>query len=494
MGPYMLAMDCGAEGLFRSKMPAKGLRDMSLEALNERVKMDLSYLAYGGADWVRPLEHAEGHVYDVVIVGGGQSGLGAAFGLLRERVSNLLVIDENPDGLEGPWETYARMVTLRTPKHLTSIDLGIPSLTFRSWWEAQHGAASWDEVDKIPRSQWMAYLRWYRKVLELPVMNEVQLLLVEPGGDGIYRLQVAGHGAPSGALLARKVILATGIQGGGQWHVPPMIADHLPERLYAHTSQPIDFAALRGKRIGILGGGASAFDNANFALSAGAAEAQVFVRRTKLPGVNPIRQMEDSGMIERFHTLADGDKYKVISHFFHYNQPPTNDTFARAAAWPGFKLHLGSPWLEVKAEGEEAVVTTSSGLFRFDYLIISTGLVSDPALRPELRLVESHIARWSDCYTAPEGAGNPLLDAHPYLSPGFALQPRDEKGRQQLHGLFVFNYSALASCGLSASAISGLRNAIPKLVGGVADQLFQDDREQILQAYYDYDEIEFTGQ
>lgn len=257
---------------------------MSLEALNERVNTDLSYLAYGGADWVRPVEHAEGHVYDVVIVGGGQSGLGAAFGLLRERISNLLIIDENRDGLEGPWETYARMVTLRTPKALTSIDLGIPSLTFRSWWEAQHGAEAWSEVDKIPRGQWMEYLRWYRQILKLPVRNEVRLMLVEPGDDGIYRLQVTRAGAQAETLLARKVVLATGIQGGGQWHVPPMIADHLPERLYAHTSRQIDFAALRGKRVGILGGGASAFDNANYALQEGAAEAQVFVRRAKLPG------------------------------------------------------------------------------------------------------------------------------------------------------------------------------------------------------------------
>lgn len=324
---------------------------MSLEALNERVNTDLAYLAYGGADWVRPVEHDEGHVYDVVIVGGGQSGLGAAFGLLRERISNLLIIDENRDGLEGPWETYARMVTLRTPKHLTSIDLGIPSLTFRSWWEAQHGAGAWSEVDKIPRGQWMEYLRWYRQVLKLPVRNEVQLRLVEPGDDGIYRLQVTGAGAQAGTLLARKVVLATGIQGGGQWHVPPMIADHLPEHLYAHTSRQIDFAALRGKRVGILGGGASAFDNANYALQEGAAEAQVFVRRAQLPGVNPIRQMEGSGMIERFHTLADADKYAVISHFFQYNQPPTSDTFRRAAAWPGFRLHLGSPWLKVEASG-----------------------------------------------------------------------------------------------------------------------------------------------
>lgn len=467
---------------------------MSLETLNEQVRTDLSYLAVGGADWVRPLEHPEGHVYDVVIVGGGQSGLGAAFGLLRERVSNILVIDENSEGREGPWETYARMVTLRTPKHLTSIDLGIPSLTFRSWWEAQHGPQGWASLDKIPRGDWMNYLRWYRRVLKLPVINEVKLKLIEPNEDGVYRLHIAGAGAPSGQLLSRKIVLATGIQGGGEWHVPSMVAENLPERLYAHTSEPIDFAALRGKRIAILGGGASAFDNANFALSEGAAEAHVFVRRGQLPSVNPIRQMEGSGMIERFHTLADRDKYAVISHFFKFNQPPTNDTFARAAAWPGFRLHLGSPWLYVADAGDSAIVTTPKGQYSFDFLIVSTGLLSDPGLRPELRLVESHIARWSDRYQAPEDTANPLLDAHPYLSPGFALQSRDEEGSKLLHGLFVFNYSALASCGLSASAISGMKNAIPKLAAGVADQLFSDDREAILHSFYSYNDIEFTGE
>ncbi|MEC0167529.1 FAD/NAD(P)-binding protein [Paenibacillus graminis] len=466
---------------------------MSLEALNERVITDLSYLAYGGADWVRPLTHPEGHVYDVVVVGGGQSGLGAAFGLLRERISNILVIDENSEGAEGPWKTYARMVTLRTPKHLTSVDLGIPSLTFRSWWEAQNGSEGWDAIDKIPRGEWMNYLRWYRRILGLPVINEVQLKLIEPCEEGIHRLHISGAGAPSGQLLARKVVLATGIQGGGEWHVPPMVADYLPKALYAHTSEAIDCNVLRGKRIAVLGGGASAFDNANFLLTEGVAEVHVFVRREQLPNINPIRQMEVSGMIERFHTLPDSDKYAVISHFFKTNQPPTNDTFARAAAWPGFQLHLGSPWLKVEAIGDKAVVTTPKGEFSFDFLVVSTGLLSDPGLRAELRLVDSHIARWSDCYEAPPELANPLLDAHPYLTPGFALQSRDEAGRALVHGLFVFNYSALASCGLSASAISGMKNAVPKLVAGVADQLFTDNREAILNAFFAYDEVEFTG-
>ena len=124
---------------------------MTLQAHETRVAHDLACLGFGGPDWVRPREHREGHVHDVIIVGGGQSGLAAAFGILRERVSNILVLDENAAGREGPWDTYARMITLRTPKHLTSIDFGVPSLTFRAYWEAAHGSESWERIDKIPR-------------------------------------------------------------------------------------------------------------------------------------------------------------------------------------------------------------------------------------------------------------------------------------------------------------------------------------------------------
>jgi cation diffusion facilitator CzcD-associated flavoprotein CzcO len=317
---------------------------IGLAALEADLARQLALIGHGGADWTRARGHAEGHVHDVVIVGGGQSGLSAAFGLLRERVSNILVIDESPEGFEGPWDTYARMITLRTPKELTPIDFGVPALTYRAWWEAQHGVAGWDAVDKIPRGDWMDYLRWYRRVLDLPVRNDTRLTLVEPLGDGLHRLHLEGQ-AP---LLARKVVLATGIQGGGEWHTPDMIRDALPRHLYAHTSQPIDFAAMAGKRIGLLGGGASAFDNANAALGLGVGEVHVFIRRKLLPRINPIRFMERVGFTGRYPALNDAEKYAVMASFLGHNQPPTNDTFGRAAAWPGFSLHLGAPWLSVE--------------------------------------------------------------------------------------------------------------------------------------------------
>lgn len=460
---------------------------MSLAAHEARVAHDLACLGHGAPTWVTPRDG----VYDVVIVGGGQSGLGAAFALQRERVSNILVIDENAAGSEGPWETYARMITLRTPKEIISIDLGIPSLTFRQYWEARHGPEGWAAIDKIPRGEWMAYLRWYRRVLDLPVVNQTRVTSIEPvPGEG-FRLHLAGAGAPAPALRARKVVLATGIQGGGEWHTPDLVKA-LPKARYAHTSEPIDYAAHKGGRIAILGAGASSFDNAQAALGEGVAEAHVFVRRAALPTVNPIRFMEQSGLIGRFAGLDDAAKYRVMASFFARVQPPTNDTFQRAAAWPGFRLHLGAPWLGVAETDDGVAVTTPHGRFLYDFLVLSTGLVTDPALRPELGLVAGDIVRWGERYNAGAMA-NPVIDAHPYLGPGFELQGRSDAGAARLHGLFAFNYSGLISLGLSASALSGLRFALPKLAQAVAGQLFGDDQAAMLDAYEAYAEPEFAG-
>ncbi|PNH04405.1 hypothetical protein TSOC_009437 [Tetrabaena socialis] len=91
-----------------------------LAQLATKVEDSLAKLAYPARPWVKSLPaQAGGHVYDVVIIGGGQCGLAAAFGLMREQVSNILVLDENEAGREGPWMTYARMITLRTNKALT---------------------------------------------------------------------------------------------------------------------------------------------------------------------------------------------------------------------------------------------------------------------------------------------------------------------------------------------------------------------------------------
>ncbi|HEX3983158.1 MAG TPA: NAD(P)/FAD-dependent oxidoreductase, partial [Acidisoma sp.] len=273
---------------------------MSLAELEARVRADLACLDYPASPWVAPQVLGDAPVLDVLIIGAGQGGLATAFGLLREKVTNILVVDQAPRGGEGVWTTFARMLTLRTPKHVSGPDLGIGSLTPRAWYEACFGKDAWDALGKFPREVWQAYLDWYRQVLGLPVRNETGIVALEETGPYLAATTDKGD-----VLLARKIVLATGIAGSGAWLIPDFIEKNLPRNRYAHTSEPIDFARLSGKRVGVLGAGASAFDNAATALEAGAARVQLCVRRPLLPRVNPYRWMEQAGFLGQFAELPD---------------------------------------------------------------------------------------------------------------------------------------------------------------------------------------------
>ncbi|TJW99946.1 NAD(P)/FAD-dependent oxidoreductase, partial [Neisseria gonorrhoeae] len=132
-----------------------------------------------------------------------QSGLATAFALLRSRVSNILVLDKAEAGREGPWLTYARMPTLRSPKDFTGPDLDIPSLTYQSWHEATFGTDSWRELDLIPREYWADYLAWYREVLDLPVRNGCEVVDIAAAADGLLQATVRGKDGET-TIHARK--------------------------------------------------------------------------------------------------------------------------------------------------------------------------------------------------------------------------------------------------------------------------------------------------
>ncbi len=55
--------------------------------------------------------------------------------------------------------------------------------------------------------------------------------------DSAWELPCTGNAG--GRLLARRVVLATGIDGSGAWEVPAMIRDALPAAKYAHTRADI---------------------------------------------------------------------------------------------------------------------------------------------------------------------------------------------------------------------------------------------------------------
>jgi cation diffusion facilitator CzcD-associated flavoprotein CzcO len=465
---------------------------VSVAELAARVRRDLELLRYPERPWVRPRSTDSGeHVYDALVVGAGQGGLATAFGLLRERVSNVLVVDENDEDRAGPWLSFARMRTLRTPKYLTGPDLGIPSLTPRAWYEARHGEGSWERLGFIPKETWAEYLSWYRKTLELPVRARTRVGAVDWNErERAWEVPCTRDGRHE-RLFARRVVLATGIDGSGAWQIPELVRRSLPETRYAHTRADIDFAALAGKRIAILGAGASAFDNAATALEQGAREVRLFFRRKKLVDVNPYRWAEFVGFLHHLGDLPDADKWRFILQITRMGQLPPADTYSRAREHSGFHLHPGASWSALEIRDGAIAITTEAGIIETDFVIVGTGFTTDLSLRPELARVERFIARWSDRYCPPEGERHEDLSRHPYLGAHFEFTERAPGTAPYLRYLFNYTFGCLASLGFGGASISGMKYSIPRLVSGITASLFHEDSALHYESLERYAEKEF---
>jgi cation diffusion facilitator CzcD-associated flavoprotein CzcO len=464
----------------------------ALDRLADSVRHDLELLDYPRRSWLLPRRTRAGeHIFDVLIVGAGQGGLATAFGLLRERVTNVVVVDQNPLDRAGPWRTFARMQTLRTPKHVTGPDLGLPSLSPRAYYEAVHGPGSWGEVKLIPKETWAAYLAWYRQTLGIPVEAETRV--------GRLRFNVSERAwevpctSRRGEELryARRVVLATGIEGSGAWQVPKFVRDALPERLYAHTRAEIDFDALAGRRVAVLGAGASAFDNAAMALEAGASEVRVFFRRASLVRVNAYRWAEFTGFLKHHADLPDALKWRFVAEILRLGQLPPADTLERARRHPNFQLHPGSSLRALAAHGDRIRFETDERAFETDFLIVATGFVTNLKLRPELSELEPFIARWADRFQPPAAERNDELAEHPYLGAHFEFTEREPGSAPYLGYLFNYTFGGLLSLGFGGASISGMKYSNPRLVAGITRSLYLEDAEEHLQSLVDFSEVEF---
>lgn len=162
--------------------------------------------------------------------------------------------------------------------------------------------------------------------------------------------------------------------GAGKPFIPQVIRGALDPSLYSHTDEPIDFAALRGKRVGVLGAASSALDVAAAALEQGAARADLFCRHPDLVRVTTIKGMAYAGVMDHYHELPDDRKWELMHHYYARSAGPIANTVRRAFAQEAFHLHFGKTWDALWQEGDTVVVEAgASGTF-------STMWLPEPAM------------------------------------------------------------------------------------------------------------------
>lgn len=469
-------------------MTSFDLSRQGLERLEQRLQQELSLLNLPPKNWMPEREYNGASLPPVVIVGGGMAGLCASAALRHQGVASL-ILDQAPAGLEGPWATTARMETLRSPKELTGPALGIPSLTFRAWFTAQFGDEAWQTLDKIPRLQWAEYLQWYGAVTEAKVLNRRRVENVTPTGEGVVQLRVRDLDTDTEeTLFARRVVLATGRDGlGGPW--VPEWAHALPRARWMHSADHWDDSIFAGKRVVVIGVGASAMDSAATALENGASRVHLLARRKEIPRINKSKGSVSPGMTHGFWKLTDDWKWR-IRHYINAQQvPPPQGSTLRVSRHSNAFFHTDTQ-VETTAVLPDGTLrlNTNRGTLDTDYIIFSTGFRINLSERPEFAAFAHAVRRWGDRYQPEPGQADIELHDSPDLGPAFEFQPREGTECPGLDRIHCFCYPSTLTHGTVAGDIPQISDGADRLARNLCALFLQEDISdhfENLQAYQD---------
>lgn len=172
----------------------------------------------------------------MLIVGAGQSWLVIAAALRREVVARVAVVDRAGPGQTGPWRTFARMAELRTTKELVGTELGVQSLSLRRGYETRYGAAAWDAIERVPRTDWHDYLEWCCNVLALDVAHGVEVQDVHSEGE-LMAVAVRRVFDFSGASYVSLGPQSTSISG--HKHALPRLVRGVTRRLFLDQADTV---------------------------------------------------------------------------------------------------------------------------------------------------------------------------------------------------------------------------------------------------------------
>ncbi len=173
--------------------------------------------------------------YDVIVIGGGQSGMAAGYYLQRAGLS--FVILEAGSDTTGSWGRYYDSLRLFSPARYSSL----PGMSFPG------------DPQRYPaRDEVMDYLRSYARRFNLPIMTHTRVDRVDRGGAGRFEVQIEG----GQTLSARSVIAATG--AFNRPHLPRFDGMDGYRGRILHSAQYTVPKPFEGQQVLVIGAGNSA--------------------------------------------------------------------------------------------------------------------------------------------------------------------------------------------------------------------------------------------
>jgi len=195
-------------------------------------------------------------VSDVVILGAGPYGLSISAHLHQRNVDHRI--------FGHPMHSWQHMMpkgmSLKSEGFASS--LYAPDKSFRlADYCREMGQPYADVGVPVPLETFIAYGRAFQKRF-VPNLEIENITSIKRAPDGFELTSEGGE-----TLRARRVIVAAGIAYFG--YLPPVLAE-LPEEFATHSSRHSDLAGFRGRKVAVVGAGASAVDIAALLHEAGA--------------------------------------------------------------------------------------------------------------------------------------------------------------------------------------------------------------------------------
>jgi putative flavoprotein involved in K+ transport len=170
--------------------------------------------------------------YDVVIIGGGQSGLAVGYYLRRTNLSFVILDQENEAG--GSWQHMWQSLRLFSPAQ----------------WSSLPGVIMKGGTDYYPtRDETIDYIKQYEQKYSLPVRRPVTVMSVQRDGES-FQIETS-----DGVYIADAVVTATGSFKNP--FIPKFPGSGEFNGTILHSSQFQSSEVFRGKRVAIVGEGNS---------------------------------------------------------------------------------------------------------------------------------------------------------------------------------------------------------------------------------------------